>query len=273
MQSFETLHPDLQQMLQTASIPSTLLLVGASEKEALEFAVRLMGDSHRHKIENLTHPDLHLYRPEGKSLIHPMESMQNLIREVYLPPFEAAVKVFILTHAERMLPTSSNALLKTLEEPPQGVYFLLLTSAPQQILITILSRSRKVTFGLSQEKSPSIPLLIDILTNDNIIDRSQQIIDLEESLAPEDEDEGISYQQTDAILEQILFWYRDLHLLSAGGAPQHLFHSEYLDALSKRATRPFLSLEKVIPLIEECRFALQQHIKLRNVLEFFFLTA
>jgi len=140
----------LQRMAFQKKVPSTLLFCGpegvGKSRFALALAQLLMGKEHAHKLAMRNHPDLHLYSPEGKSAIHTIENMRRLIDEVALPPYEAPVKVFIIYDAHQMLPYSSNALLKTFEEPFFHSYFILLTSTPDAILPTIVSRCRKVPF-------------------------------------------------------------------------------------------------------------------------------
>lgn len=58
-----------------------------------------------------------------------------------------AGRVFIIDEAELLEPPSQNALLKTLEEPPPGTVFILVTSTPDRLLPTIRSRSQSVFFG------------------------------------------------------------------------------------------------------------------------------
>ncbi len=112
-------------------------------------AVLCVGDNaalQRQKLDSGNHPDLHLYRPEGKIGMHSIQSMRQLSEEVYLPPYESERKVFIIHEAERMLPSSSNALLKTFEEPSPDTVIILISSSPDHLLPTILSRCRTVYF-------------------------------------------------------------------------------------------------------------------------------
>ncbi len=71
-----------------------------------------------------------------------------------LPPFEAKVKVFIIVSAEKMLPPASNALLKTLEEPSEDTYFLLLSDHPDRFLPTITSRLHPIPYA--KEATPKL---------------------------------------------------------------------------------------------------------------------
>lgn len=101
---------------------------------------------HKHKLEAGVHPDLYVYRPEGKIGMHSIEAMRKLCDEVYLRPYEAERKVFIIHDAERMLTYSANALLKTFEEPAPHSIIILLSSSPKALLPTVLSRCRTVPF-------------------------------------------------------------------------------------------------------------------------------
>lgn len=65
---------------------------------------------------------------------------------MYLAPYEAARKVFIILDAERMLPYSANALLKTFEEPAPDAIIILVTGSPAALLPTVLSRCQTIYF-------------------------------------------------------------------------------------------------------------------------------
>lgn len=120
------------------TLPNSLLLIGASKTDALGLAQKILGPSP--KIATGNHPDLHLYAPEGKSDLYPIANIHQIISEMALPPFETRYKVFILEDAEKMLPSASNALLKTLEEPNEDTFFLMMTHHPDRLLPTIVSR-------------------------------------------------------------------------------------------------------------------------------------
>lgn len=140
----------IEKMVQSQAVPSTLLFYGpegvGKSACALMLAELLMGPKSAHKLKARTHPDLHILSPSGKSATHPIENIRKLIMEATLPPYEAPVKVFIIEEAHQMLPSSSNALLKVLEEPFSHSYFILLTSSLDAILPTIASRCRKIPF-------------------------------------------------------------------------------------------------------------------------------
>ena len=87
-----------------------------------------------------THPDAHTVEPESKSRRIVIEQIRELERALHMKPSRAEKKLGVIIEADRLQPQASNAFLKTLEEPPANSMLLLLTSAPEMLLDTILSR-------------------------------------------------------------------------------------------------------------------------------------
>lgn len=104
------------------------------------------------KIQNGIHVDLQILEPEGKARLHSINAMREMIENLSLKPYEGFAKVFIICDAERMLPYSSNALLKTLEEPNFDSYIILITSALSEMLPTIVSRLWHLNFVPNSEE-------------------------------------------------------------------------------------------------------------------------
>ncbi|MCL5097020.1 MAG: DNA polymerase III subunit delta' [Candidatus Omnitrophica bacterium] len=73
-----------------------------------------------------------------------VEQIEQLQHDASLPPFEGKVKVFIIDGIENLSTGAANRLLKTLEEPLPGVYFLLLASDLRRVIATVVSRCQKV---------------------------------------------------------------------------------------------------------------------------------
>ena len=92
--------------------------------------------------EVLTHPDCLLRKCQGKLAFHTIESIRFIIQELSYQGYSSKKRVVVIYDAERMLPSSSNALLKTLEEPSEGTLIILTTSKLGKILPTIRSRAQ-----------------------------------------------------------------------------------------------------------------------------------
>ncbi|HSS32489.1 MAG TPA: hypothetical protein VLL27_04330 [Solirubrobacterales bacterium] len=92
------------------------------------------------------HPDLVWLAPRGAQ--HLVEEVrERVIRASAYRPFEGGKRVFVVEAAEAMRDESQNALLKTLEEPPDFVHLILLSSEPEALLETVASRCQPVDFA------------------------------------------------------------------------------------------------------------------------------
>ncbi len=91
-------------------------------------------------LDELEGPWVRILRPRMKSRRISVEAIRELERPLRLAAPEGTWKVGVVVAAERMGNEGSNAFLKTLEEPPDRTLLLLLTSNPQSLLPTILSR-------------------------------------------------------------------------------------------------------------------------------------
>jgi DNA polymerase-3 subunit delta' len=107
------------------------------------------------KIEHGNHADVFWVRPESKLRqirIRQIVRRENspprvLLDAVNLKPTESQYKVGIIVAADRMNEEAANAFLKTLEEPPPRSVLILLTTEPQRLLDTILSRCLRLNFA------------------------------------------------------------------------------------------------------------------------------
>jgi len=104
------------------------------------------------QVETLSNPDLIILQKgeplssdtkKGASSIS-VDDVREMIRLISAHAFEGDRKVVIIRHAEDLTIAAQNSLLKVLEEPPSGVFFLLTSSRSDMLLPTIISRCRDV---------------------------------------------------------------------------------------------------------------------------------
>ena len=105
------------------------------------------------KIEKGIHPDVHWFGQDEKSRSIKIDEVREMIYQASLKPFEGRWKVFILQGAERLTLEAANALLKTLEEPPEHSVFFLLVENKRHLLETIQSRSFEIRVPPSPEEA------------------------------------------------------------------------------------------------------------------------
>jgi DNA polymerase-3 subunit delta' len=107
------------------------------------------------KIEHGNHADVFWVRPESKSrqikigqIVRREDSPPRVLLDaVNLKPTESQYKFGIIVAADRMNEAAANAFLKTLEEPPPRSVLVLLTTEPQRLLETIVSRCLRLNFA------------------------------------------------------------------------------------------------------------------------------
>ncbi len=75
-----------------------------------------------------------------------VDNVRDIIEEVKYPPTDCRYKVYIIDEVHMLSSGAFNALLKTLEEPPEYVVFILATTDPQKMPVTVLSRCQRFDF-------------------------------------------------------------------------------------------------------------------------------
>lgn len=97
------------------------------------FALRILN-----KDKDIDYVDIVNYRPSKASM--GVDEVREIIEEVSKRPYEGDKKVIIIHEGSKLTIQAQNALLKTIEEPPQGVYIILLAESLETLLETIKSR-------------------------------------------------------------------------------------------------------------------------------------
>ncbi len=108
----------------------------------------------------LTHPDVHVLEPESKSRRIRTEAIRELERQLRMRSLRGGKKIGIVFDADRLQEQAANAFLKTLEEPPANSHLFLVSSLPDQLLETVLSRCIEVPLQATE-----VRLRTEIQTN------------------------------------------------------------------------------------------------------------
>lgn len=94
-------------------------------------------------ITDGTHPDIVEIDAASNNGV---EEVRNLIEKVKYAPIKGKYKIYIIDEVHMMSSGAFNALLKTIEEPPEHIIFILATTEPQKVLPTIISRCQRYDF-------------------------------------------------------------------------------------------------------------------------------
>ena len=98
------------------------------------------------RVARAVHADVLIVEPGDSGSIK-VDQVRDAIERSAYRPFEGRRRIVIVDPADALLPEAQNAFLKTLEEPPAGSVFVLVTTRPDVLLPTVLSRSHRLRFG------------------------------------------------------------------------------------------------------------------------------
>jgi DNA polymerase-3 subunit delta' len=262
------------------------------------------------RIDAGLHPDVHVIGigeqkgREGRSRVSiGIDQVRELQKEASLKPYEGRHRVFIIDGAELLSEEASNSLLKTLEEPPDQVIFVLLASEPDGLLSTILSRCQRLDlkplplsqltealqkrYEVETELAQEIARLsggrpgwaFQMLEQPDLMEtRGERLTSIEELLRSP-LDERFSYasdlstaftKSRDSVREEMqlwLEWWRDV-LVTKEGVPQFVTNLSRKDALEAAASE--LSSHQIVNAIKAIHQAmeyLERNVNSRLALE------
>ena len=98
-----------------------------------------------YRVRRGGHPDVHLISPRGAAG-YIVEQVREISRDVNLAPIDGRHKIYIVSDADLFNDQTANALLKTLEEPPDDVVIILMSHSFDAVIPTIASRCQVVRF-------------------------------------------------------------------------------------------------------------------------------
>ena len=99
------------------------------------------------RVEQRLHPDVHFVEVGDERKMISVEQVRKIVAAATMRPYEGRGKVFIIDPADALSVGGSNAMLKTLEEPPRDTFFVLLTRSYDLLLPTIRSRCQQIFVG------------------------------------------------------------------------------------------------------------------------------
>lgn len=224
------------------------------------------------------HPDVLTLVAHGAFI--KIEQVREVLRVVQFQPVEAPFRFVVIDEAHVMNDPAANALLKTLEEPPSRTRFILISSMPSNLLVTIRSRCQRVPFSrlsdadiaqiLSQRGAASDLLQDAVALAEGSARLAISLLDdplatlwppLAERLLTADTPRGIhelaatlgELERPDAVFDRIARLMRDALLLRTGVAAR-LFHASLRPQLEAWAlAHPTEAILHRIDLVEDTR--------------------
>ena len=209
-------------------------------------------------VQNGSHPDIIEIDAASNNGV---DEVRNLIDKVKYAPMQGKYKVYIIDEVHMMTTGAFNALLKTIEEPPAHVVFILATTEPNKVIPTIISRCQRFDFNKVSQKD--IEKRLSIVCKEEKIEIDPEAISLIAQLADggmRDSlsilDQCIAYCSSNITVDNVREIYGVLTTSDIGKLFEHLYAHE-VDALIqqiqecsdkgmdlKRLTRDFITLLK-----------------------------
>lgn len=209
-------------------------------------------------VQNGSHPDIIEIDAASNNGV---DEVRNLIDKVKYAPMQGKYKVYIIDEVHMMTTGAFNALLKTIEEPPAHVVFILATTEPNKVIPTIISRCQRFDFNKVSQKD--IEKRLSIVCKEEKIGIDPEAISLIAQLADggmRDSlsilDQCIAYCSSNITVDNVREIYGVLTTSDIGKLFEHLYAHE-VDALIqqiqecsdkgmdlKRLTSDFITLLK-----------------------------
>ncbi|MDP1852749.1 MAG: DNA polymerase III subunit delta' [Candidatus Omnitrophota bacterium] len=247
------------------------------------------------KIDSLQHPDVFLITSEAEkdaetsllgkkeaSRAIKIEQVKEMEKRSAFRPYEAKYKVFIIDQAENMTQEASDALLKTLEEPPKDTIFILVSANEKLLSATILSRCRRIKFNalaleemkeilmecyhLDEKKAHflscfsqgRLALALEIKDKDILREKNSLIEDFIYKRIDFRDRHDAQYK-----LNLFLSWFRDLLLLKLKARPTLINIDKEAYLMKNKDSYSIPELKDCIGFIYKALFYLERNINLR----------
>ena len=257
------------------------------------------------KAMGKNHPDIIMVTHEKPGTISIDEIRDQVIHDVDIRPYYSPYKIYIIADADLMTPQAQNALLKTIEEPPEYAVIMLLTNNIGGLLPTILSRCvrldlKVVDDGLVKKylmehlHVPDYQAEIDASFAQGSIGRAKEAATSQEFAEMTQNALKILkyantmevYELSDTIkslsgekqnindyLDIFQFWFRDVLMFKATQEVDNLVFKQEINFIREQAKqRSYENLENILDSIQKTKVRLKANVNFDLAFELLFLT-
>lgn len=250
------------------------------------------------------HPDIITLIHEKPGTIGVEDVRNGIVSDVFVRPYSGKWKIYIINDAEKMSIQAQNALLKTLEEPPDYVIIMLLTSNISALLPTIISRSTVLNLRPVEDRVVRKYLMERIHIPDYQADIcvafARGNIGKAKHLATSEDFDNIKNEAVRVLkyvhemdmsdfagalnrisaykmniedyLDILLIWYRDILMFKSTGDPDTLIFKEEIKSIRERAGKSsYEGIEKIIDSIEKTKARLRANVNFELAMELLLL--
>lgn len=257
------------------------------------------------KANSRNHPDIIYVEHEKSDSIGVDEIRSQVVDDVAIRPYNGRYKIYIISDADKMTPQAQNAVLKTIEEPPDYAVFLLLTTNVDALLPTIRSRCvrldvRPVSDALVKQylvenmHVPEHEAELETAFAQGNIGKAEKAADTSyfdemaqkvlyilkyaskmevhewvEALKKISEGKQDIYDQLDIV--QV--WFRDVLMFKATREVDNLVFKREINSIKEQASqRSYEGIENIIDAADKAKVRLQANVNFDLAMELLFLT-
>lgn len=257
-----------------------------------------------HQIESGNHPDV-IWVSRERASLGVEEIREQLCNTMDIKPFSSPYKIYIVMEAERMTEAAQNALLKTIEEPPEYGVVILLTSNITELLSTIQSRCLTLEFRplstatvenflTTQCQIPdylakasaafaqgNLGKAVRYAKSEDFIERKNQVLSLLRRVRDIDvtemleiiKDLGTRKEEIRDYIDLMELWYRDVLLFKATKNINSLFFQEEASHISREASeRGYEKIEEILQAFDKAKIRLKANVSFDVAMELMLLT-
>lgn len=314
----EALKEHLQNAIKTGKISHAYIINGerfaGKEFIAKIFAATLQCEKHGEEpcmechsckqAMSKNHPDIIRVTHEKPGSIGVDDIRSQINGDIAIKPYSSRYKIYIVNEAEKMTTGAQNALLKTLEEPPEYAVILLLTTNVNSLLQTILSRCVVLNmkpvadalvkkYLMEEMKIPDYRAEVCVAFARGNIGKARQLASSEDFERVKEEalslvkyvhemdvaEMGAAVKKVseykmdvDDYLDIISIWYRDALLFKATNDANHLVFKEEVQSIKRVASRTsYEGLEIVINSLDRAKRRLSANVNFDLTMELLLL--
>ncbi len=257
------------------------------------------------KAMGKNHPDIITVTHEKDNLITVDEIRDQVVNDVFIKPYSSRYKIYIIPDGQLMNEQAQNALLKTIEEPPEYAVIMILTNNIDSLLPTIRSRCVRLDLKLVDDALikeylmehlhiPDYEAELDASIAQGSVGRAQEAAtsarfqEITESALYilKNTDTMEIYELTDAVkklagekqniedyLDIFQFWFRDVLMFKATREIDNLVFKQEINTISEQASRrSYENLERILDSLEKTKVRLGAYVNPELTLELLFLT-
>lgn len=249
-------------------------------------------------------PDIIWVTHEKPTVISVDDIREQVNNDIIIKPYSSRYKIYIIPEAELMNPQAQNALLKTIEEPPEYAIIMLLTNNLDKMLPTILSRCITLNLkpvgeldmmeylsrmGVPQAKAKfcvgfafgNLGKAVRLATSEEYNEIKHDCVQILKDINRME-----IYDLIDAVkkmskykldiydyLDIMMMWYRDILMLKVSGSPDKLLFKEEYATLKQQANYiSYEGIENVLKALDKVKVRLEANVNFDIAMELLLLT-